>query len=167
MMNAIDIALKMERDAIEFYSEAAGKTKYPAGKIMFEMVINDEKRHLESVDRLIRGLDIRMEDTHLMENIRTVFEEMKDIMMERVEATSDDLEVFKIAMQMEAEGVEFYKKLLGGAEKEKEKILFEKLVGEEEDHYDIFANTYNFLNDTGNWFMWKEYDIVDGGTRWA
>ena len=68
---------------------------------------------------------------------------------------------------METEGIEFYRKLLSESEKEKEKILFEKLLREEERHYDIFANTYNFLNDTGNWFMWEEYGIVDGGTPWA
>lgn len=166
-MNAVDIALKMEKDAIEFYIAAAAKTRYPAGKKMFETVIDDEKRHLEFVDNLIRGLDIRMEDTHPMENIRTVFEEMKDQMMERVQATADELEVFKIAMEMEAQGIEFYRKLLSDAETEKEKMLFGRLIREEEQHYDIFANTYNFLLDTGNWFMWEEHGMVDGGTHWA
>lgn len=34
-MNALEMAKKMERDAIQFYAEAAKKTKYPAGKKMF------------------------------------------------------------------------------------------------------------------------------------
>jgi rubrerythrin len=88
-------------------------------------------------------------------------------MMEKVQATSDELEAFKIAMQMEKEGIEFYNKLLSEASREKEKKLFDKLIKEEEQHYAIFSNTYTFLQDTGNWFMWEEYSIVDGGTPWA
>ena len=161
-MNAIEIARKMETDAIKFYTEAAQKTKYPAGKQMFESIIVDEKRHLEIVNQLLKGLDVHVVDVHPMKNIKTVFEEMKDKMMEKVEATSDELEAFSIAMQMEKEGLEFYRKLSSESETEKEKALYEQLVKEEQQHYDIFANTYNFLNDTGNWFMWEEHSIVEG-----
>lgn len=166
-MNAIEIAVKMETDAISFYTEAARKTTYPAGKKMFETITVDEKRHLGMVTKLLKGLDVQIQDVHPMNNIRTVFEKMKDEMMQKVEATSDELEAFKIAMQMEKEGLAFYRTLVFQAKTEKERILFEKLAGEEQQHYDIFSNTYNFLSDTGNWFMWDEYSIVDGGTPWA
>lgn len=161
-MNAIEIARKMETDAIKFYTEAARKTKYPAGKQMFETIIADEKRHLEIVNQLLKGMDVQIADVHPLENIKTVFETMKDKMMEKVAATSDELDAFRIAMQMEKEGLEFYRKLSSESATEKEKALYEKLVSEEQQHYDIFANTYNFLNDTGNWFMWEEHSIVEG-----
>jgi rubrerythrin len=70
-------------------------------------------------------------------------------------------------MQMEKEGIDFYRKLLAGSENEKEKALIEKLIKEEGEHYEIFANTYSFINDTGNWFMWEEHSMVDGGTATA
>ena len=92
---------------------------------------------------------------------------MKNAMMQRVTATQDELEAFKIAMQMEQEGVVFYKKVEAEADRPKEKALFERLIREEQQHYDIFSNTYNFMKDTGNWFMWEEQSIVDGGTPWA
>jgi rubrerythrin len=161
-MNAFEIAKKMETDAIRFYAEAAQKTNHPAGKKMFETIIKDEKRHLEIVNNLLKGMDIHIEDVHPIKNIKTVFESMKDEMMERVKATSDDLEAFKIGMKMEKEGLEFYRNLLAEATTEKEKNLYEKLIHEEEEHYNIFANTYDFLNDTGNWFMWEDHSIVEG-----
>jgi len=161
-MNAIDVAIKMETDAIKFYSDAAKITAYPAGKKMFETIAEDEKRHLEIVTKLIEGLDIHMEDVHPLQKIKTIFEEMKDDMMDKVAATSDELEAFKIAMKMEKEGLDFYSKLADEAETEKEKMLFKKLIKEEQQHYNIFANTYDFLNDTGNWFMWEDHSIVAG-----
>ena len=161
-MNAIEVAKKMETDAIRFYTEAAKKTHYPAGKKMFETIVKDEKRHLEIVNNLLKGMDVHVEDVHPIRNVKTVFESMKDEMMKKVKATTDELEAFKIGMQMEKEGIEFYKKLLAGATSEKEKALYRKLISEEEQHYRIFANTHDFLDDTGNWFMWDEHSIVEG-----
>ena len=166
-MNAVEIAIKMQTDAIKFYTEAAEKTKNAVGKQMFLTIAEDEKRHLETLTQIFKGLNITVQDVSPMENIRTVFESMKTGMMKRVEATMDELEAFKIAMQMEKEGVEFYKKASAGAKTEKEKALFERLIKEEQEHYNIFANTYFFLSDTGSWFMWEEHSIVDGGTPWA
>jgi rubrerythrin len=166
-MNALEIAMKMETDSIQFYTEAARKTKYPAGRKMFLTITEDEKRHCEMISQIIKGLDIRAKDVSPMKRVKTVFESMKTEMMKKVEATKDELEAFKIAMQMEQAGEAFYKKSLAAAKTGKEKALFERLIEEERQHYRIFSNTYQFLSDTGNWFMWDEHAIVDGGTPWA
>ncbi|MBI5025498.1 MAG: ferritin family protein [Nitrospirae bacterium] len=166
-MNAIEIAIRMEKDAINFYREASEKTRHPVGKKMFLTITEDEKRHLEMLSQIFKGLNIEAKDVSPLKNIRTIFESMKDEMMQRVEATTDELEAFKIAMQMEKEGIEFYKKAASEAQTWREKSLFERLIKEEQQHYDVFANTYFFLSDTGSWFMWEEHSIVDGGTSWA
>ena len=161
-MNSIEIAMRMESDAVRFYTEAADKTSNPVGKKMFLTIAEDEKRHLDIISRIIKGLDINVSDVSPMQNIKTIFETMKDAMMTRAAATNDEMEAFKIAMQMEREGIEFYKNLLPSLKIEKEKTLFEKLIAEEQQHYKIFANTHTFLSDTGNWFMWQEHSIVEG-----
>lgn len=166
-MDAVETAIKMETDAIDFYTKAASKTKHPVGKKMFLTITEDEKRHLEMLSQIFKGLDIEIRDVNPKKNIKTIFESMRDKMMQRVEATDDELEAFKIAMQMEKEGIEFYRKAAQGSQKDKENVLFERLIIEEQQHYDIFSNTYFFLSNTGNWFMWEEHSIVDGGTPWA
>ncbi|MCE5194415.1 MAG: ferritin family protein [Nitrospiraceae bacterium] len=166
-MTAIELAVKMETDAIKFYKEAADKTKNPIGKKMFLSIMADEERHLEMLSKIFKGLDISNSDTTPMRNIKTIFELMKDAMLKRVEATNYELDAFKVSMTMENEGINFYKKALSEAKKEKEKLLFKRLISEEEEHYNIFSNTYSFMLDTGNWFMWDEHSIVDGGTPWA
>ncbi len=162
-MNALEIAKKMETDAIAFYMEAARKTKYTAGRKMFESVTEDEKRHLQMISEIIKGLNISHEDVSPITSVKTIFESLKNEMMKKVEATQDELEAFKIAMQMEKEGKQFYEKTLNQVKTEKEKELFRRLIREEKQHYDIFANTYQFLSDTGNWFLWEERGIVEGG----
>jgi rubrerythrin len=162
-MNALEISKKMETDAIRFYTEAAQKTAYAAGKKMFETIAEDEKRHLEMIMQLIKGMHITAQDVSPMKKVKTVFEKMKDEMMQKVAASKDELEAFKIAMQMEAEGKKFYEKSLAEAKTDKEKALFTRLIEEEKQHYEIFANTYSHLSDTGNWFLWEERGIVEGG----
>lgn len=161
-MNSIEIAVRMETDAIKFYTEAADKTSNPVGKKMFLSIAEDEKRHLKYLDAIIKDLNIQLSDVNPIQNIQTIFESMKSSLMKKVSATNDEMEAFKIAMQMEKEGVEFYKNLLSDSKNDKEKELFKKLISEEEKHYAIFSNTYSFLADTGNWFMWQERGIVEG-----
>ncbi len=161
-MNPVEIAVNMEKDAIDFYTEAAGKVSSPAGKKMFDMIVQDEKKHLEIVEAILKGLKIETKASNPGEETKTVFMDMKDAVMDELEATSDELEAFKVAMKMEKEGIDFYKNLLKDATDDKVKTLFEKLIDEETKHYDIFENTYTFLNDTGNWFMWDEHSIVEG-----
>jgi rubrerythrin len=162
-MDVLEVAMKMETDAISFYTEAAGKTRYPAGKKMFETITEDERRHLEMIRQVVQGMNVTHKDVSPMGNVKTVFAAMKDEMLRKVEATTDELEAFKIAMQMEKEGKEFYQKSLAKAKTDKERALLQRLIDEEEQHYAIFANTHQFLSDTGNWFLWEERGIVEGG----
>lgn len=166
-MNAIEISIKMETDAIKFYREASEKMVHPVGRNMFLSIMEDEKRHLDMLSRIFKDLDIHIKEVSPMKNVKSIFEELKHDMMERVEATKDELEAFKIAMHMEKEGIEFYKKAEADASTEKERMLFNMLVHEEDQHYNIFANSYFFMSDTGSWYMWEEHSIVDGGTPWS
>lgn len=161
-MNSVEISIKMETDAITFYNEAANKTQHPVGKKMFLSIAEDEKHHLEMLSRLLKGLELTIKAASPLGNIKTVFETMKSEMMQRVAATSDEMEAFKIAMEMEKEGAAFYRKAASEATTDKERKLFEHLVHAEEQHFAIFSNTYSFMKDTGNWFMWKEHSIVEG-----
>jgi rubrerythrin len=164
-MNALEMAVKMETDAVSFYTEAMGKVKYPAGKKMFEAIIEDEKRHMEMVRQIIKGLAITPKDVSPMKQVKSIFESMKAEMMKKMEASKDEMEAFKVAMKMEQEGVAFYKKCLAAATTDKEKALFERLIPEEEQHYALFSNTYQYLQNTGAWFMWEEgaiHSIIEG-----
>lgn len=166
-MNAIEISIKMETDAIAYYSEAAAKTAHPVGKKMFLSIIEDEKRHLKMLEDIFKGLDLKIKDVSPLDNVKTVFEKHRDEMSERVPATTDEMEALKVAMEMEKEGIEFYTEAASKAKTDKERALFERLVAEEKQHYQVFANTHFFMSDTGSWFMWEEHSIVDGGTPTA
>ena len=70
-MDVLEMALKTETDAIAFYTEAARKTSYPVGKKMFQAIIEDEKRHLEMIRKVVIGLHITHTDVSPMKNVKT------------------------------------------------------------------------------------------------
>ena len=162
MKEAIQTSIKMETDAIAFYEEAACKTSHPFGKEMFRGFVKDESRHLRMLQELFRGIDIRFEFQRPKDTIKTVFSEQKDAMMERVKALENELEALKIAMKMEKDGYDFYMAAAAKTGSTQEKELFERLAVEENDHYAILNETFSFLDNTGQWYMYEERGIVEG-----
>jgi rubrerythrin len=161
-MNAVEMAIKMKEDAITYYRDAADKCGHPAGKKMFLVILEDEKHHLESLNQMVKDMEIDMTKLSPIENIKTSLKPLQDEMRTSAACSLDEMEVFKIAMDMEQECVEFYKKHAAEARDEKEKALFKKLAQEEEEHFRVFSNTHSYLDDTGNWFMWEDHSIVEG-----
>ncbi len=166
-MNAVELAIKMEKDAIEFYKGAVARTRHPFGKRMFQSFIEDEKRHLKALDDIFAGLDLNMDSKSPREKVRSIFDELKSEMMQRIKADTDEIDAIRLALDFEKKGYDFYKKTAEDATDKKIKTLFEILTKEEEEHFNILQNTLFFLTDTGNWFMWEEHSIIDGGTPWA
>jgi len=162
MKEAIETAIKMETDAINFYNEAANKTSHPFGREMFKGFIRDEARHLKMLQDMFKGQEFEVEMVRPRESIKTVFSMLKDEMMERAKAMESEMEAVNIALKFEKEGFDFYRKSASEAGTPKEKLLFEKLSVEENDHYTILLETQKFLENTGQWYMYEERGIVEG-----
>jgi rubrerythrin len=162
LSKAIETAIMMETDAMKFYREAIIKTTHPLGKKMFEGFVVDERRHLKMLQDIMNNLDIEVQTIHPKQDIKTVFSNLKDQMMQRITATTDEKDAVKVALDFEQEGYRFYEKAAAEAGEEKEKKLFEVLTIEEKRHYELLENTHRFLQDTGDWFMWEEHGILEG-----
>lgn len=162
LSKALETAIKMETDAMKFYREAIGKTGHPLGKRIFEGFVVDELRHLRMLQDIMNNLDIEVTVVHPKQDIKTVFSELKDQMMQRISATTGEREAVKIALDFEKEGYRFYEEAAREAAEDKEKKLFEVLAVEEKRHYELLENTHRFLENTGDWFMWEEHGILEG-----
>jgi bacterioferritin (cytochrome b1) len=161
-MNAIKMAIKMEREAINFYTMCAQKTDNPVGKQMFLSIVEDEKYHITCATKVTRGQEFKPAEATPLQDMRMIFEQNKEAMLQRVSSTTDELEALEMAMKMEGEMIKFYKKAAAEAADHAEKAFFECLIKDEEEHFAIFQNTYSFISDTDNWFMWDEHSIVEG-----
>ena len=161
-MNAIEMAIKMEQEAVDFYTQCAGRTSNPVGRKMFLSIAEDEKYHIACAINAQKGKTVTHSQVTPLEDMKKIFDQHKEDMLTQVPSTADELEAFRVAMKMEGEAIAFYRKASSQAATAEEKNFFDCLIRDEEEHFSIFENTYSFLSDTGNWFMWEDHSIVEG-----
>ncbi len=162
-MNTLEIAAKMEKEAVAFYQQCAERTTNPIGKKMFLSIVEDEQYHFEcAISMNESARKFTPSATTPLEDMKKIFDEHKQEMLAEVPSTADELDALKIAMKMEEEAIAFYKKAATLAANDEEKHFFDCVIKDEEEHFHIFQNTYSFLEDSGNWFMWEEKGIVEG-----
>jgi len=162
MTDAIETAIKMETDALVFYDEASGNCSHPFAIEMFKGFMKDETRHLKMLREIFANQPVTPDFASPRATVNTVFSLLKDAMMERVKVLGNELEAVNIALKFEKEGFDFYKKAAVEAGSEEEGKLFERLAAEEDEHYSILLETYEFLDNTGHWYMYEERGIVEG-----
>lgn len=166
--NALRVALKMEADGIEMYEKAAQKCSNTLGKKMFLGLAEDEKSHIRMIEEIAKsqGLSAALEEARSgtpRERIKTIFSQARDEIVEEVASTADDIMALKTALGMEKESHEFYRKAAGETSCVDESALFERLAKEENEHFGVLQNTLEYLENAGNWFLWEEKGLLDGG----
>jgi len=165
---AIGTAIKMEEDGIDFYEKIARKTSHPSGEKMFLSFVEDEKRHLTVLKEILADLKFSdfsrfFEEKTPREKVKTVFREVKKGIKERIAVSSDELDALKIGTDMESKSVEFYQGALETTQDSHLRAFFTRLIEEEKEHYQLLQNTYSYLKDSGDWFLWEEKALLDGG----
>src|SRR5208337_325809 len=106
-------------------------TNSQIGKKMFLSIADDEKYHIVCATNVLKGMGFKPSKTTPKQDMKTIFEQNKDLVSQKVDATTDDVEALKIAMKMEKEGAEFYLKAAAEAATPAEKALFECLAKDE------------------------------------
>ena len=171
MRRAIDTAIRMEQDSIDFYTEAAASASNRLGRSMFESFVSDEKRHLNGLQTLLKNAkpDLPIEKIlparrgTFKAKITTIFLKARQELADRVPSDADDVKALRIALDLEREGCKFYGEAAAKATDTTVAEVYVVLQGEEKEHLDFLQNTLSYLEDTGNWFLWEEQGLLDGG----
>ncbi|GAG57428.1 unnamed protein product, partial [marine sediment metagenome] len=75
----------------------------------------------------------------------------------------DELEALKIGIDMELESIKFYQTALEKSKDNHQKAFLRRLVEEEKEHHQLLQNTHSYLKNSGDWFLWEEKGLLDGG----
>ena len=171
MREAVETAVKMELDSIDFYTDAAKRTSNKLGRLLFESLVKDEQRHLQGLRRLLEDVDLSESPEEILpargrtfqSEIATVFSQARKDIGERIRSDADDLAALDIAMDLEKKGYRYYGQAAEKARDEMVKIIYRILQREENEHFEFLQNTYRYLDRTGDWFLWEEQGLLDGG----
>lgn len=170
-LDALQIALKLELDSVAFYQEAANKAQNQLGKNTFTSLIQEEKGHIELVKKAYTSIS-KANSWNEIESLlpktidpnkKTIFQIKKQDIEQKLDSNSDDMNAIKTAINIESEGYKFYEKSAAETTDPIGKKMYEYLKGEENRHWDLLQNTYEYLSDPSLWFAKEEGHMYDGG----
>jgi rubrerythrin len=152
----------------EFYLKNAERTKNPLGKAMFKQIGDDELEHYERLKQLKAEWDkkgiwpetlpLKVNETEI-NAILTKFLEKAD---GAATSDNDDLQAVRIAIEFEAKGTEFYKKLRDAVTDKKEKDFFDLLAKIEYEHYRSLKDVEEYFISPADWYRAHEHHTLDG-----
>lgn len=171
MEDIVKFALQLEQDGLKMYRDFAEKSSDPFGKKTFEGLAEDELEHIELLQKLYGNSGIaeieeiveRAKVEPVRQRFKTIFQLASEKARQRTEADSSDTEAMRIAMDFEKRGYNIYKEAEGKAKGNAEKAAFRHLTLMEQYHFELLQETFEYLNDTGNWFQKNEGWMFEAG----
>ncbi|UCD58151.1 MAG: ferritin family protein [Candidatus Hydrogenedentota bacterium] len=171
MQDIVKFALQLEEDGLRMYREFAEKSKDTFGKKTFEGLAEDEIEHTELLRKVyakcgieeVEQIVAESKDEPVRQRFKTIFQVAGEEARKRIEADPSDIEAMRTAMDFEKRGYRLYKEAEQKAKGEMERNAFKHLSLMEKHHYELLQETYEYLNDTGNWFMKNEGWMFEAG----
>ncbi len=162
-VDPLQYAIQLERDGRAFYTEVAARTKDPLGRKMFEGLADDERRHEKVLLDLAAKRQAKLGGDLPKKRLVTLFATLGGEIRRELTAEASDSEAIEKALVMERASIVHYGEQAAAAASEAARALYRRLVLEEEQHVDILQNALAYLNKTGQWFLWDEQGVLDGG----
>lgn len=158
-MNAIDYALKLEKDGEAYYTKQAQCSEDIQLKKLFEMLANDEQRHYEIISGF-KDKNYNYKGTYTFKTTRNMFSEML-IDKKCFEIDATNLEAYEHAVEMEKESVKLYLDQAKQTSEPSEKEILLKLAAEENKHQIILENLMDFVRKGLDWTESPEFSHLE------
>jgi rubrerythrin len=172
VLEAMKIALDVEKKGYRLYMEAAAKTKNKLGRATLEAIAAKEIDHIKNIENYCQQSEEALEKTRKnvreikhrdkIDYVRSILEKIGAQLEEKIKADADLVETYRVAMELERESYNFYQKLKEEADEAGVKEFLEFLMKEENNHYEILQETLEYLDHPGDWFREQERWIVEG-----
>lgn len=160
-MDVFDFAMKMETDAEAYYKKLAEQTNIEGIRNIFLDLAADEKKHFELFKSLKSRADIPpIRDSAALNNAKNTFEQL----LQAKPAPTDiqgDLAAYRHAMHMEAEAARAYEEARERETNPEVKNLLQRVIDEEQKHYNIIQNVYDFVNAPNEYLSWGEFSNLE------
>jgi rubrerythrin len=168
-LGALETAIRMEIDGKEFYLKAGKASQNELGKELLEKLAAEEDGHRQVFEKIYKNISAKKSWPEKAfkgdggRGLRTIFARALEAMDKDVKAIATELDAIQTAMAMENKTYDFYKSRSGKAVYDAEKHFYEELAVQEEEHYRVLLDYYEFLKDPAAWFVQKEHHSLDGG----
>ena len=169
-LDILDRAIKFEETGMSFFLDRAQNAPSELERNLFRSLAEDEQGHKAYLMQLKQQLlannnpdDMEPEEDHEHRSARDIFETALESVKDPYQAEASELEIIKGAMEVERNGYTMYSKAVETVESERAKDIFRHLAREEQHHYSLLKNTYDYMADPEGWHGFDESPMLDGG----
>ena len=162
MVSPLKFALNLETKSVDMYLRLAAKTANPLGKKLFYSLAGEEVEHAMKVDEIYNGI-MEKGDLRLVANYRllpSIESVMKGFFLKsstrNLDKGNENVDGYKIALKLEKQSCEAYKRFADNSMSESEKRFFNGLLEQEKVHLDAVVNVYSYLTHNGDWLQEEE-----------
>ena len=156
-LNALEVALSNEMKEREFYLKNAERTKNALGRVMFQQIADEELEHFERLKELHEKwasegkwpeqIPLQVKKTSIRNILKDVIARIDKI----VQTDEDELRAINTAIDFEAKGVSFYRKLRDQATDPQVRQFFDLIASIENEHCLSLKETKAYLTDPASW----------------
>ena len=158
-MNPLEYAIKMEHDGENYYREQAEINKNNSLYSVCILLADEEKKHASILTNKLNEKPYELKDSDTFGQAKNIFNDIGNIKVDGKE-TPDQLDFYKVALDMEKQSIDLYRDFLAKTTESKEKELFNYLIKEEHQHYELFEELVSMLRHADEWVESAEF-----GTR--
>ena len=169
-LDILDKAIKFEETGMAFFLDRAENAPSEMERNLFRSLAEDEKGHKAYLTQLKTQLlasnnpdDMQPEDDDDHKSAREIFEAALEAVKDPYTAEASELEIIKGAMEVERKGFTMYTNAVNSVESERAKDIFRALAREEQHHYSLLKNTYDYMADPEGFHGFDESPMLDGG----
>lgn len=155
-MNDLKFAIDMELDGEKYYRQQAEINKNNSLYTVCLLLAADEKKHAQILTDKLNEKSWQLIDTDTLSKAKNIFEGIGDIKIEGKEKASQ-LDFYKLASEMEKQSIDLYTKYFSKAEGVKEKELFEYLIRQEKQHFEVLDELALLLRHAEDWVENAEF----------
>lgn len=157
-MDYLEMAIKMEVDGENFYTEQARKNKDNAAYQIFTYLAQEEKKHAQIIEKMSKKLPADLTPEFDLEKSENPFQELKDFQID-IKTTPEQLDVYRLALKMEQESIDFYQDILEKISNPEGQKIINFLILQEKHHYKLFAEIINHVLKAEEWVENAEFGL--------
>lgn len=168
-IKALKLAISNEKKVRAFYLTHAKKLKNEIARKTFIFLADEELKHIDAITSFSKSIHEGNEpfveagtEDEAINAVKEFFSDTVKTAIEKAVAGESDLKAYEAGLVLEQKGYDFYKKAADKAEHPNVKKLFEFLMKEENSHYALISNAFNYLKSPEEYFQGEESWFFEG-----
>jgi len=158
-LKALQQAMTIEREGLDFYQKAAGGTTDPRGQEVFRSLAQDEELHLRIVTQQYQALSEGGEWTPSHELAEAEMDLGRPLLFpagweglkRAIRPDASDREALLFALEIEHRNYEMYREAAQQTEDPRGKDMYQRLAGAEQNHFNLVMLNYEHVTTVGRW----------------